>query len=49
MLSCDKMSSFVTSSLLNIFLLFNNYRWEIGCYTFASQIPPDLVMKQGIM
>jgi len=27
------MSSFVTSLLLNIFLLFNNYRWEIGCYT----------------
>jgi hypothetical protein len=28
------MSSFVTSLLLNIFLLFNNYRWEIGCYMY---------------
>jgi len=28
----DIMPSFVTSLLLNIFLLFNNYRWEIGCY-----------------
>jgi len=27
------MSSFVTSLLLNIFLLLNNYRWEIWCYT----------------
>jgi len=32
MVFCDIMSSCVTSLLLNILLLFNIYRREIGCY-----------------
>jgi len=34
------MSSFVTSLLLNIFLLFNNYRWEIGYYKSHQWMQP---------
>jgi len=33
-LFCDIMSSFVTSLLLNKFLLFNVYRREEGCYIY---------------
>jgi len=36
LLFCEIMSSFCNILIIKKFLLFNIYRWEVGCYTLRE-------------